>query len=104
MGWKERMGWQYLRGIEQPPPRNVRNMRPKATRSSNPRPLTADDLQDFDEAANSRELRIWKEIDWFLEEQKRYRPMRVRQIRSDIAWMRHMAYELGLDWGKERGT
>ena len=104
MSWKENLFWRYAREVEQPAPRNVRPMRPKSAPSSNPRHLTDDDLDSFDEAANKRELRIWQEIDWLLEEQRKYQPMRVRRMRADIAWMRDLAHELGLEWGKEKGT
>lgn len=99
-GVKKRIALKML-GVSPPPPDDDRlpSRDPNVVRNINPRPLTDEDIEGWMEAADSRPDPLWHQMDVLLEDLKRYYPVKVHAVRSDIRWLRHQAFKYGLDWG-----
>lgn len=78
---------------EPPPPDNVSHLPYKKRR------LNQDDIDGFHSAAEDR---IWNEIEQVLRRASRESPLRARQVRHEIKWLRRQAWKQGVSWGRRR--
>lgn len=80
----------FNKAKDDPPPGNVRTLSP----------LTKDDVESFHKAAEYRDNPLFEEMERLLLTMKSRYPVRSTRMIRELRWLRGLAHENNMAWGK----